>query len=245
MYLNDLNLICNDDIVLLAYLQSVGLIKTEEICKKCKVEKSIVKCEYKFMFQCKKCRVKSSVSKRGSCMYKTRVGYDIILQIFLFFLNDVKVSSVIGILGISKDTVIGWYNYCRQICLYDVITTERKIGGDGVVVEIDESAFGKRKNRKGKFVKPTWVVGGVERESKKCFLKIVNSRDEKTLIRIIQENVEEKSIIITDEWKGYKGLRNKNYIHQTVNHSKGFKNYETGETTNKIEGTWVEVKRTT
>ena len=38
-----------------------------------------------------------------------------------------------------------------------------KIGGPGIVVELDESKFGKRKDNRGKKVKGAWVFGGVER----------------------------------------------------------------------------------
>lgn len=45
------------------------------------------------------------------------------------------------------------------------------IGGPGVIVEVDESKFGKRKYNKGHKVPGVWVFGGVERTlERKCFL---------------------------------------------------------------------------
>ena len=37
------------------------------------------------------------------------------------------------------------------------------IGGEGIIVEIDESKFEKRKFNRGHRVEGVWVVGGVER----------------------------------------------------------------------------------
>lgn len=46
----------------------------------------------------------------------------------------------------------------------------------GIVVEIDESKFGKRKYYKGRWVDGVWVFGGIEWDLKKCFFIIVENR---------------------------------------------------------------------
>ena len=40
---------------------------------------------------------------------------------------------------------------------------KQKIGGPGIIVEMDESKFGHRKYNRGHRVESPWVVGGVER----------------------------------------------------------------------------------
>lgn len=58
--------------------------------------------------------------------------------------------------------------------------------GQSIVVEIDESKFGKRKYNKGKRVDGVWVVGGVERTpERKVFLLTVPNRNQNTLKLII------------------------------------------------------------
>jgi hypothetical protein len=53
----------------------------------------------------------------------------------------------------------------------DISQEDCKIGGNGVIVEIDESKFGKRKYNRGHRVDGVWVVGGVELTPQgKCFL---------------------------------------------------------------------------
>lgn len=119
------------------------------------------------------------------------------------------------------------------------------IGGEGKIVEIDESKFGRRKYRRGHRVEGQWVFGGIERDSGNSFLVPFESRDQKTLVPIIQKYIRPKSIIISDCWKAYARLNKFNYTHLTVNHSKNFKDPETGACTNKVEGLWRNAKHRT
>ena len=44
------------------------------------------------------------------------------------------------------------------------------IGGEGIIVEIDESKFGKRKYHRGRIIDGVWVVGGQKELEKKDVL---------------------------------------------------------------------------
>lgn len=44
-----------------------------------------------------------------------------------------------------------------------MVDEDTRIGGEGIVVEIDESKFGKRKYNRGHRVDDVWILGGVER----------------------------------------------------------------------------------
>jgi transposase-like protein len=113
-------------------------------------------------------------------------------------------------------------------------------GGEGIIVEIDEWKFGKRKNHRGHHVEGVWVVGGVERTpDRKVFITAVQDRTSKTQLDIIRVHVKPGSIIYTDMWKGYARLAEEGtFEHMTVNHSKFFKDPNSGVHTNTIEGTW-------
>ena len=111
-----------------------------------------------------------------------------------------------------------------------------------MVVEIDESKFGKRKHHKGRRVDGCWVFGGIEREENKCFFQVVEDRSADTLIPIIKTFIKKGSIIHSDCWKVYSSLEAEGQTHLTVNHSKEFVNSTTGAHTQTIESTWLAMK---
>ncbi|KAM0675238.1 hypothetical protein COBT_004285, partial [Conglomerata obtusa] len=66
--------------------------------------------------------------------------------------------------------------------------------GDDVIVECDESLFGKRKYNRGRTRKPIWVVGFVERTiDRKIILCTVKKRNKKTLNNLIIKSVNNQS----------------------------------------------------
>ena len=73
-----------------------------------------------------------------------------------------------------------------------------KIGGPGKTVQIDESKVGKRKYHRGHKVEGQWVFGGIEEDTRKCFLVPVEDRSEATLLPIIREWIEPGTLIVSD-----------------------------------------------
>ena len=53
---------------------------------------------------------------------------------------------------------------------------KEQIVGEGKRVQIDESKIGKRKYYQGHYVEWQWVFGGIEEESRKCFIVTVETR---------------------------------------------------------------------
>ena len=145
--------------------------------------------------------------------------------------------------GISQNAVRSMFNEIREQIAEDIKTND-KIGGLGTIVEIDEAMFGKRKYNRGRVVDGSWVLGGVQRQSNKCFLAVCpqNTRSEAVLLPIIQKYIAPGTLIITDKWKAYINLGRHGYIHEDVNHSQNFVDPVSGAHTNSIEGTWTHVK---
>ncbi|GFV62600.1 DDE_Tnp_IS1595 domain-containing protein [Trichonephila clavipes] len=117
------------------------------------------------------------------------------------------------------------------------------LGGPDVIVEIDESMFCKRKYNRGIRVKETWVFGGIERSTNKCFFHVVQDRSKYTLLALIKSNIREGTTIISDCWKSYNCLEDECFFHLSVNHKMYFKDPETGAHTNSIEGSWSASKK--
>lgn len=47
--------------------------------------------------------------------------------------------------GFTNRTLVDWHSFCREVAIDTVMENSEKIGGKGVIVEIDESKFGKRR----------------------------------------------------------------------------------------------------
>lgn len=110
-----------------------------------------------------------------------------------------------------------WASFSREVVFDHVITRGTPIGGEGVIVEIDESKFGRRKYNRGHRVEGQWVFGGVERDTGRVFMVPVEKRDKDTLLRIIKKWILPGSIVISDCWKAYDCLESEGYKHLTVN----------------------------
>ena len=144
----------------------------------------------------------------------------------------------------STETVIDWYNYCREVCADRIMNHHAgPIGGPGTTVEIDESKFGKMKYHRGRKIEGKWVFGGLCRETKACFLVPVERRDKETLLPIIRAQILPGTRVMSDLWRSYDCLKDEGYEHITVNHSLNFVDPDTGAHTQGIENTWWGVKR--
>ena len=103
----------------------------------------------------------------------------------------VRIQLQIG----STETLVDWYSFGREVCLCRLEDNCEQIGGENVIVEIDESKFGKRKYNRGKRVEGQWVFGGIEQENKsKCFMVCVEDRSADTLVPLIVKYIAIKRI---------------------------------------------------
>ena len=63
--------------------------------------------------------------------------------------ENARLHTDIG--GHVQTTVVDWFNFCREVCNFWMQNNSEKLGGTGVVVEIDESYMtGRQKNGKGR-----------------------------------------------------------------------------------------------
>ncbi|GFU09821.1 mitotic-spindle organizing protein 2A [Trichonephila clavipes] len=113
-------------------------------------------------------------------------------------MNDYVVNE----LKLNKNTVIDLFMFCREVCMNAVVNESVKIGGVNVIVEIDESKFGKMKYVKRQACE--WKVGVWryrKRNENRCFFRVVERRTKEELLCVIKEWVLPGSTIISDCWK--------------------------------------------
>ena len=59
--------------------------------------------------------------------------------------------------GHSPNTITNFLNYLRELIISTLEDEITKIGGENIIVEIDESKFGRRKYHRGRRVERVWV----------------------------------------------------------------------------------------
>jgi len=119
-----------------------------------------------------------------------------------------------------------------------------KIDGDNGLsghVEIDETYMGgKRPGKRGRGAAGKTIVMGMVERGGDLMTKVVPNVRRTTLLPIIEMNVENGSLLNTDELRSYIGLA-ANYTHETVNH--GAEEWARGDThVNTLEGFWSHFK---
>lgn len=120
---------------------------------------------------------------------------------------------------------------------------ETPLGGEGRIVEVDETFVGGKTKGMDWRKRKTVVLGMMERDGD-VMLKVVPDQTHSSLIPQIKDNVVKGSEIHTDELRTYqKKFDPKEYTHKTVNHSEGEYAKKDGTTTNSIENFFGHLKR--
>ena len=108
----------------------------------------------------------------------TRLKSNEVLMLARLWLAKVSVCSAIDLTGHSEKTVVAFWNHFRQLVSSSIEEDDTVIGGEGIIVEVDDTKLGKRKYHRGHRVEGVWVVVGVERtEERRVFVVPVESRD--------------------------------------------------------------------
>jgi transposase-like protein len=196
------------------------------------------------VFHCRSRNCRKQISAMmGSFFAGSKLKCNEVLLFGYYWLGGCSHSQLLKFTGFGSATVTEYLQHFRQLVSGSLDDEDSIIGGEDIIVEIDESKFGKRKANRGHHVEGVWVVGGVERaENRRIFAEVVSDRSAATLLDVIRRHVRPGSIVYTDLWRGYLGLAEAMDIqHRTVNHSLHFVSPE-GIHTNTIEGTWNGIK---
>lgn len=125
----------------------------------------------------------------------------------------------------------------------------RYLGRDEPALELEEDEIEEEDiftpRNYGTRIEGPWVFGMCEKQQDgvlEARYFVVNRRDRETLLPIILNDVEKKSILHSDEWRAYRTLDQHGYTHKTVNHSEFFVDPESGAHTQRIETLWAPLK---
>ncbi|XP_072180092.1 uncharacterized protein [Diadema setosum] len=253
------NLLMMDDIKLYNWLQQHNLIASSMRCELC----------------ARPCKLVSNSAKKGGKVWRCKGGitwkhdktysvhhhsifersqFDV--RELLVFIQEWALGSSLHRCAIEsglnyKRTSVDWANFLRD--LMRKFVDDIYYGGQEPMlaghVEIDESLFGRRRckfHRGDPRGQKIWILGMVERSTNRIILYPVDSRNENTLIPLIERHVEKGATIYTDGWRAYSSLNDRGYRHFTVEHKSTFvqvyQDVATGEETvvhtNTIEGSW-------
>lgn len=198
-------------------------------------------------FWCPSCR-KYFSAKTGTLMEESKLSYrKWLMAIYLMStsLKGISSTKLGNDLGIQQRSAWflahrirqGWANNASRLFGRVVEVDEAYLGG------LEKNKHEKKKRKKGRgAVGKAPVVAIKEREGKKVRALRVKGTDAQTLHWIILSHVEKGSVVFTDDFRGYSGLREKGYEHATVHHSLG--EYVRGEAhTNGVESFWALLKR--
>uniref|UniRef100_A0A0N5BHB7 DDE_Tnp_IS1595 domain-containing protein n=1 Tax=Strongyloides papillosus TaxID=174720 RepID=A0A0N5BHB7_STREA len=192
-----------DEDAALGYLQNEGILPKEKDCEACGGPTVLIKA--KLMFRCRKKSCRKGFSLRKGTFFANQcLPLGKTLHLAHMWLLRSPVASIISQCEVGSATVASYLVYLRQLVSDALDEEDCVIGGEGIVVEIDETKMGKRKHNRGHRVEGVWVVGGVEiTEDRRVFAVPVEKRDAETLLNVIKTHVRPGSIIHTDMWKGY------------------------------------------
>jgi transposase-like protein len=197
----------------------------------------------------KGCQQTKSI-RLGTFFNESRLAITQVLLLVLNFAFEFLNTTMYQISGIAVHTVAAYKRRLRLIILTMFNKNDIRIGGEGRIVEIDESLFIKVKHNRGRdILRPkVWVFGLYERatadQPKRVLFFKVDSRDAVTLLNIIYNHVLPGTTILSDCWAAYNRIidLDRQYDHRTVNHSLTFVAPD-GTHTNSIESTWRAAKR--
>ncbi|WP_264538062.1 IS1595 family transposase [Flavobacterium sp. N1736] len=202
--------------------------------------------EDKGYYKCKDCRLPFSVTI-GTIFEKSTIPLDKwFIAIFKFTTNRKGISSyeLMRELGVTQKTA--WFMLSR---IRNSVRMRDDFEFDGIT-QVDETYVGgKNKNRskgkkvdntQGRSLKTKTPVFGMLNNGI-VYTQVIKNARGKTLKGIIDGKVKKGSTIVSDGWRGYRGLE-KHYSHEVIKHNLGL--FKKGSYhTNGIEGFWGILKR--
>jgi transposase len=250
---------CIDQNSTIKLLQTMKILGEVGYCQKCgqSVGGYINNGNYNYV-HCRPCNSKTSILHNAVLSNSNTKLRTFIFLMYMFCNNHrtyetVQKETWIPVEGykdtkVSSETINKWFTFYRHLCVEDAKRTVFKIGGENVIVEMDESMCGKLKFGlgDGRKRRRQWIFGGIDRSTGRIFMRVCpdNKRTKKALWPIIQAHVLPGSMLYTDGWRAYRKLPTLGYQHRWLDHSKYYVHPDDPTLhTNGVEGLWGTFKR--
>jgi transposase-like protein len=251
---NVLTALGTDNETVIAYFRELGLLRRYIHCEECK--EVLHEVNYKRHVDGKAFRCYKSIctnKQKYISIRKNSIFHDFNLDLKTFFklayrwFSESNIADIQREFGVSKTLILKVFKTLRERCKNYLLENPVRLGGVGVVCQIDESMFRyKQKYHTGRMPEgERWVFGIVDTSISPAtyFVTLVEDRSARTLLPLIAEICRPGSVIWSDEWRAYQGIVNMGFEHQTVNHSLNFVNPVTGVNTQTVESLWNRLKR--
>jgi hypothetical protein len=243
----DFAALLRDKASMTAFLREKGLLLREHACSSCMGtmrEQALTISPDGSAFRCTSCKTRKSI-RSGSVFDHMNISLEILIS--LVFLMSLEVSQVnlCETLGLSNSTVIFWQSEIRNAYSRHLIMIDGPLGGQGSIVEIDESVIARAKRTRNCSARPVperWVFGLYDRQQRVGALMMVPNRSAETLVPLIQRYCAPGTTIYSDGWAAYGSLSQLGYDHRVVIHERHFVDPESGVHTNNIENYWKRCK---
>jgi transposase-like protein len=182
---------------IMSFLKSNGALMELKECTKCSLSGRIEQMKFCTRpphrtptWRCTKCNSFASI-KEGSFLSSFRFPLTKVLRLIHSWCLELPVVDTANSLNISRPTIISFFRNLQHFALCDFDRENRRIGGEGKIIEIDESLFARVKHNRGKALKrkQIWVFGMLERDSRKCIFYVVEDRKAGTLLPLIRKHV--------------------------------------------------------
>jgi transposase-like protein len=230
--------ICRDPQDSLAFLLQNNIFKPFHPCGKCfeadgsnKLCKLMFSSSNSFSWQCMGCKHRANV-KDGSPWQRYTISPDR-LTLFLFLwsieMRDVEIGRFID-MGSAVSSSMS--KTIREIVAKHFCDNFTPFTG---TVEVSEVNFFKRKIEIGKSRrKEKWVLGFIERETRRTYLEVIPARSKEHIMPIIKKRCSVGATILTEKWAGYGRLENYGYPHYTYERI-----VPTGDTLKDVHGRMI------
>lgn len=245
MDLLQITAICQDNRNMITYLRDQNMLKRTFTC--CQRDCNEVKARSSdgTEFRCNICDKRYSI-RSNSFFFNIHICIKYILLLLFLFSTKTPVMQCVKYLGkkVDRKTISLVFAKFRDIMTESLLRNPILLGGPNVVVEIDETCLGrKHKYQRGYFrgSGQKWVIGLLDRNTKKVHIQWVPNRTRPILFDIIQRHVQQHSVIHSDEAMVYRTLNRVGYIHRTLCHQENYVAPD-GTHTNNIENHWLHLK---